>query len=719
MQQPPVRSGDRLGPWARFAILGALVFACYWPALRGELVWDDAAHVTAPQLRSWTGLVRIWTELGATQQYYPVLHSAFWLEHRLWGDATLGYHLVNVLLHATACCLLGLVLRRLWALGPTALPETGERFRETTAWLAAILFAVHPVCVESVAWISEQKNTLSLVFYLLAGLAYLDFHVHRRRAAYGCAGFFFVLALGTKTVTASLPAALLVVLWWREGRLEWRRTIGPLLPWFGLAVVAGLGTAWVERKLIGAEGSEFVLSLGERVLLAGRVIWFYVGKLAWPFDLMFFYPRWDVPAVARGWVGYLAGAGLLTAVLWWLRRRTRGPLAGWLFFTGSLFPVLGFFNVYPFLYSYVADHFQYLASLGMLVLFAAGLARGLGCLAPRWRPVGWVAVTLLVGGLGWLTNGQCRIYADARTLYQATLAANPTCWMAHNNLARLLGETPAGNAAAIAHYEAALRLKPDYARAHSNLGVELGKLPGREAEAIAHLTEAVRLKPDYADARNNLGIQLGELPGHKAEAVAHLEEALRLEPRDAEICCNLANLLATMEGRMPEALARYEQALRLNPRGPQIHLNYANALTTQPGRRTEALAHYEEVVRLEPTYPDGLLNLAIELAATPGREAAARECYARLLRTDPNFAAGHYHLANLLANLPEHREEAIAHYRESLRLDPNQTEARNNLAVLLAGQGLREEARQLWKKALELDPGYEAARRNLNLLGPR
>lgn len=718
MQQASVRSANRLGSWAGFAVLGAVALACYWPALRGGFVWDDAGHVTAPALRSWTGLVRIWTEIGASQQYYPVLHSAFWLQHRLWGDATLGYHLVNVLLHATACGLLAMVLRRLWSLGPSVLPATGQRFPEATAWLAAFLFAVHPVGVESVAWISEQKNTLSLVFYLWAGLAWLDFHQQRTKGAYVRATVFFVLALGTKTVTASLPAALLVVLWWREGKLAWRRDVLPLVPWFLLAVVAGLFTAWVERKFIGAEGSDFVLTLGERVLLAGRVIWFYLGKLVWPFDLMFIYPRWDVSAAARGWFGYLAGIVLLTVGLWSIRRRTRGPLAAWLFFAGSLFPALGFFNVFPFVYSYVADHFQYLASLGMMVLLAAGLMGGLSRVASRWRPVGGAMVALLVAGLGWLTHLQSRNYADASTLYRATLAANPSAWMAHNNLALLLPETPEGRAAAIVHYETALRLKPDYERAHNNLGVLLEKLPGRQAEALGHLEEAVRLKPSYADARNNLGIQLGKLPGRQQEAIAHLEEAMRLEPDSAEIYCNLADVLATVEGRMPEALARYEQALQLTPRVAQIHLNYANALVTQPGRRAEALAHYEEAVRLQPDYVDGWVNLAIELAETPGRENDALRCYVRALQINPGFAEGHYHLANLLANLPGRRAEAIEHYRESLRLQPNQTAARNNLAVLLAGQGAREEARLLWEQALRLDPNYEDARRNLNLLGP-
>ena len=341
-----------------WAALAAAVLIAYWPALAGGLLWDDQGHVTRPELQSLAGLGRIWGEFGATQQYYPVLHSAFWIEHRLWGDTTLGYHVLNVLLHATAACQFLVLLRRL------AVPG---------AALAAVLFALHPVCVESVAWISEQKNTLSLVFYLAAALVYLRFDTDRRPRDYLLAGGLFVLGLLTKTVTATLPAALLVVFWWRRGRLEWQRDVLPLLPWFALGAGSGLVTAYFERVLIGAQGANFNLSLVQRGLLAGRVFWFYLGKLAWPAELIFIYPRWTVDATAPGqWLGLIAALGLLGGLAWW-SRRSRGPLAAAFLFAGALFPVLGFFNVYPFVFSYVADHFQYLASLPVFALIAAGI----------------------------------------------------------------------------------------------------------------------------------------------------------------------------------------------------------------------------------------------------------------------------------------------------------------------------------------------------------
>ncbi|HET7535347.1 MAG TPA: hypothetical protein VFJ90_02775, partial [Candidatus Didemnitutus sp.] len=277
--------------------LVVLVFLAYAPVWRAGFVWDDDAHVTKPELRSFAGLVRIWSEPGATQQYYPLLHSAFWLEHRLWGDAPAGYHWLNLLLHATAAALFGRLLLRL------AVPGW---------WLSTAIFALHPVCVESVAWISEQKNTLSAIFALSAAITYLRFDAQPRRGTYLLATGLFAAAVLTKTVTAVLPAALWVILWWRDGRLDFRAQVRPLVPWLGLGLLAGSATAWVEHELIGAKGAEFSLGLVERLLLAGRIPFFYLGKLAWPANLMFIYPKWDVRA--SDITAYLYPAALLAVL---------------------------------------------------------------------------------------------------------------------------------------------------------------------------------------------------------------------------------------------------------------------------------------------------------------------------------------------------------------------------------------------------------------------
>jgi protein O-mannosyl-transferase len=664
------------------AAIFALTLACYWPALHGGLLWDDAAHVTRPELRSLAGLGRIWSDAHATQQYYPILHTAFWLEHRLWGDTTLGYHLVNGVFHATSACFFAVVLRRLWsrpAVPPGAI--AARPIPPGTEWLAAALFAVHPVGVESVAWISEQKNTLSLVFYLLAALAYFNFDALRHRRSYMLGLSLFLLAVATKSVTATLPAALLLLGWWKNGAVSWRRDLVPLLPWFGVALAAGAFTVWVERNLIGAQGAAFDLSTGQRFQLAGRAIWFYVGKLFWPSDLMFVYRRWDLAAASPLQYGWLAAAVALTVALWLVRRHTRGPLTAWLFFAGSLFPALGFFNVYPFLFSYVADHFQYLASLGLIALVAAGAGRGMAVTSRLARIAAGIFSGLVVVVLAALAHHQSQIYRDSDTLYRTTLARNPDCWMAHNNLGAELAKSPAHVAEAMAHYQQALRLKPDDPEVHNNLGNALALQPGGESAAIAHFERALQLAPGFVEAELNLANTLAKMPGRTTAAFDHYRAALRLDPHNAEVHYCLANVLATLPEGLPEAAREYAATLRLRPDYAEAHANFAVVLARLPGREPEALAHYTESLRLNPALPKT-----------------------------------HYNLAALLESLPGRETEVVLHYEEALRLNPDYAEAHNNLAIVYARAGRLADARRHWLAALKLNPNYEDARKNLRLL---
>ena len=667
----------------RTILPGALLFCAtlfaYLPAIRGRLLWDDNAHVTRADLQSVDGLRRIWFEVGATQQYYPLLHTAFWVEHRLWGDSVAGYHLTNLLLHAAAACLVVAIMRRL------AMPG---------AWLAGFIFALHPVCVESVAWISEQKNTLSTVFCLGSAFVYLGFDRDRGRSRYWWALSLFVMALLTKTVTATLPAALLVIFWWQRSRLSWSRDVRPLLPWFALGATAGLFTSWVERTFIGAQGAEFTLNLLERCLLAGRVIWFYLGKLVWPADLVFIYPRWAVDAAV--WWQYLfpIGALALVAGLALLARWQRGPLAsataaglaGFLIFAVTLFPALGFFSVYPFRFSYVADHFQYLASLGIIVPLAAGLTlaarpllAGSTYAARQLVPAG---VGLLVAVLGVLTWRQSGMYRDAETLYLTTLARNPGCWMAHDNLGNLWSRMPGRLNDAIAQYKAALRLKPDDAEAHNNLGSAWSQLPGRLPDAIVEYDAALRLRPDYAEAHNNLGNAWSQLPGRLHDAIAEYEAALRLQPDNASAHYNLGNALGNLPGRLPDAIAEYEAALRLQPEFAGAHNNLGNAWSQLPGRLPDAIAEFEVALRLKPDYVEAHYNLGNALAQLPGRSKDAIAQYEETLRLKPDFPSGWHNLGVSwihLGNLPA----AAAAFREELRLKPDNLAARQALDAVL------------------------------------
>lgn len=535
----------------------------YLPAWNGTPIWDDDAHLTKPELRSLEGLGRIWTQPGATQQYYPLVHTLFWVEHQLWGDWPAGYHLLNILLHCASALLLVRILRWLEIPG---------------AWLAAAIFLLHPIQTESVAWISELKNMLSGVFYFGAILVYLKFDRSRNLASYAAALALFLLGLMSKTVIATLPAAILIIFWWKRGKLSWRRDLLPLIPFFLLGTAAGLFTAWVERSLIGAEGSDFNYSITERVLIAGRVFWFYLGKLIWPFELIFVYPRWEVSAVVWWQYLYPAAALLLLAVLAWLSRRWRAPLAALLFYILTLFPVLGFLNVYTFRYSLVADHFQYLANLGIIVPVAAGISLLLQRTQHWRRPIGYTVCLVFLALLSVLTWSQSAMYRDIETLWRTTIERNPKAWMAHNNLGSALLQKGQVDDA-IVHFRKSVEIKADHADAQANLASALLQ-KGELDEAVAQYYKALDIKPDNALVHYDLANAL-ILKGQVDQAIAHYEKALEIKPDYAEVCNNLGIVLF-QKGEVDQAITYYQKALEINPQYVEARANLAWALATSP-----------------------------------------------------------------------------------------------------------------------------------------
>ncbi|MGA2508301.1 MAG: tetratricopeptide repeat protein [Chitinispirillaceae bacterium] len=559
----------------------AVTFVAYLPVWNGQPVWDDDLNLTKSELWSADGLVRIWTQPGAMPQYYPLVYTVFWMEYHLWGASTLGYHLLNILLHVFSALLIVRILRRLGIPG---------------AWLAGGIFALHPVMVESVAWITELKNTLSGVFFLAATLVYLKFDNKREKKHYTIALLLFFFGLLAKSAIVTLPAALLAVFWWKRGSIAWKRDVAPLLPFFAIGIISGLFTAWVERRFVGAAGSEFSFTFVERCLIAGRAVWFYLYKLLWPANLIFIYPRWHIDAAAV-WQYLFPAAILLAAVLFWkLRRRSRAPLATLLYFTIILFPALGFFNVNFFRISFVADHFQYLACIGPIAAAAACIVQGTGLLRERLRrPVQPLLCGMLLSVLFILSWQQSGMYTYAETLYRTTVTRNDNCWLAHNNLGLLLmnrGRTDE----AMAHYQKALEINPNYGDAHYNLGILLEKM-GRTDEAMAHLLKTLELDPNYADAHNNLGLLLMNM-GRTDEAMAHLLKALEINPTNGYAHYNLGILLADV-GRTYEAMAHYQKALELNPNHADAH-NNLGALLAKMGRTDEAIAHYRKALEINP-----------------------------------------------------------------------------------------------------------------------
>ncbi|HEY4990114.1 MAG TPA: tetratricopeptide repeat protein [Opitutaceae bacterium] len=687
-------------------IVGATL-AAYLPALDGGILWDDAAHITAMPLRTWEGLWRIWFQVGATQQYYPVLHSAFWIEHRLWGDAVFGYHAVNVALHAGAACLFALVLARIR-------PGTGSNERFPGAeWLAAAVFALHPICAESVAWISEQKNTLSLVFYLLSALAYLRFDQGRRPSLYFLALLLFVMAVLSKSVTSTLPAALLLVIAWRRGRLSWGRDVAPLVPWLAVGVGAGLFTAWVEKSHIGAAGDGFRLSFIERAFLAGRVVWFYLGKLLWPANLTFIYPRWTVVADWK-WAAGALGVTAMFGFFWMIRAWSRAPLVASLFFVGSLFPALGFFNAYPFLFSYVADHFQYLACLGVIALVAEGGARLAWQGNSALRSAFAVAAVGVLCVLFTLTRRQASNYRDAVTLYSANLAQNPASWMSHNNLGVTLMN--GGHASeAISHLEAAVRLRPDFADAHYNLGNALSSDPSRAGEAVTEYRTALGLEPRLNQARANLGRALAASPGGLSEGIDQLEAAVHgdLGGVDAaELHALLGALLSKVPGRLNDALVEFEAALRIEPEAAQVRDAFAVALA-RAGRPLDAVAEFERALQANPNNPEFHNNLGgVLMQLGRGSEAIAQ--YRTAIGLNPDFLPAHVNLGQALRNQGD-GNEAVNEFQQALRLAPASADIMNKLGSAYFRQGKIQEAAAEYAEAVRLQPDSALFRNNLGL----
>jgi protein O-mannosyl-transferase len=594
--------------WLFALALFVAVFLVYQPAWQGGLVWDDESHVTRPELQSGAGLYRIWFDVGATLQYYPLLHSAFWVEHKLWGDATFGYHLVNILLHGTVALMAALALRRLKIPG---------------AYLAAAIFALHPIQVESVAWITEQKNTLSALFYLGAMLAYLHFDQTRKASLYCSALGLFVLGVLSKTIIATLPGALLVIFWWQRGRLSWKNDVLPLVPFFLLGAGGGMITAWWELQINNCVGPDFTLTLVERFLIAGRTAWFLLWKLLWPTQLTFMYPRWQISAGVWWQYAFPLGAAAMLAALWSIRRWARAPLAAALFFGGTLFPMLGFFNLYTFRYSFVANHYQYLAGLGIITLVAAGAA----LLLTRWglwdRPGGYALCLIPLAGLAGLTRHDSRMYADIDTLFQTTLEQNPDCWMAHNDLGTILlarGKVDE----AIAHFQEGLELKPQDSDLRYNLANALDR-KGQFDEAIASYQKALKIKPDLANAHNNLGIDLGKR-GEMDEAVAHFQKALKIRPGYAEARNNLG-IARFQRDKIREKLAERRDMLGSRPDDVALLNETAWMLATNPNASirsgTEAIELAERAVQLSKEQEPAVLGTLAAAYAEAGRFAEA------------------------------------------------------------------------------------------------
>ena len=544
-------------------------------------MWDDDAWTLHLEkiLRSPSGLVAIWTNLTALQQYYPLTATTFWIDYHLWGFWTLPYHVENVLLHLLAVLLFWKLLKRLQVTG---------------AWLACGILTLHPMMVESAGWITERKNVLSLALFLGALLSYTQFtndwqadpdSIRPRTTGargnwqpYIGALILFLAAYLAKATAFSFPGVLLLIGWWKRGRLGFIRDVVPTLPFFAITICLGVLTSWLERTHVGASGPDWNLSFGERCLIAGRALWFYVGKLLWPAQLCFIYPRWqiDVHAVSQ-WVWPVL-AVVVVAALWLARERIgRGPLAAVLFYAGSLFPLLGFMNGYFMRYSFVSDHWAYLPSLSLIALGAAVASRVSERL--HGERAFYASTTLVLLAFGILTWHHSEIFTDSETLYRRTLARNPDSDLAHNNLGLLLFR--AGEAdEAIVHFERALQIRPGSAHAHNNLA-NAYRVTGHPRQAAEHYEMSLKLDPGNANTWNNLALlratcaDASVRDGSRAVELAQHARQLT-DGKNPVVLATLAAAYAE-SGRFAEAVKAAETAQQLA--GPNSGL--AQALQAQ------------------------------------------------------------------------------------------------------------------------------------------
>jgi len=685
----------RAGEWLLGLLLVAAVVLAYQPVWHAGFIWDDDFYVTQnPLLTAPDGLKRIWFSLDSPSQYFPLTYTLFRLERALWGLNAAGYHWVNLLLHAANGLLLWRLLRRL------ALPG---------AWLAAALFALHPVQVESVAWVTEGKNVLSLFFSLLAVRAWVEFVDDRPAPAgryYALALLAAALALGAKTTACTLPAALLLVLWLKHQPLTFRR-LALILPFLVMGVAMGLLSVWWERYHQGTRADLFAYGPLDRLLIASHAVWFYAGKLLWPVGLTFSYPQWSInPAdpLAYGWLA--AGAAVCVAAGLARRRLGRGVEVAGLFFVATLSPLLGFIMNYTFRYTFVADHYQYAAAIGPLALAAAVLARG-GAgrfrARVRWRVVAGAALLIVLGTLTWR---QARRYADEETLWRATLADNPRCWMAHDNLATLL-DLQGKLDEAMVHYQASLEVYPAHAEARNNFGAALER-QGRLDEAIAQFQIALQINPGDADIHCNLGrtwLQKGGVD----EAVAQYQEAVRLQPGSAPAHFGLANALR-QQGHPEAALAQCRAALKIRPDYPEA-LNNLGATFDQQGRVEEAITQYQAALHRQPDYAEARLNLGSDLMKT-GRVAEAIIQYEAVLKIRPDDADARSNLGNALGQQGR-LGDAVTQFQTALQFAPGNAGAHLGLGNVLRQQGRVAEALTQLETARQLRPADPAILNNL------
>ena len=672
-----------------FAVVALLLLTTitYLPALRGGFIWDDDMHLTQnPAVTSPEGLRAIWTSF-VLPVYYPLTFSAFWLMYQMWGANPFPYHVVTLGLHAVNVVLLFFVLRQL-----------GVR----PAWMIAAVWAAHPANVESVAWITELKNTLSGVFFFATLLCFLKSEglvasacssvscgipagtidpatVVRRnfyRAWYAMALLCGAAAMLSKSSTVVLPAVLLLCAWWQRGRLA-HSDVMRTVPFFALSLAASVVAinVQVKEKLLYKDSvRDWSLTWAERLIIAGKDLWFYTGKIVWPTNFAFIYPRWTHDDVALGEWLPLVGVIMIGVLLWRWRRLNwcRAVMFGLGYFVITLSPVLGFFDQYFYQYSFVADHFQYLASIGVIALVVAGAT-----VVFQHHVFQWIAAVAALAALGALSWGHCDIFREHETLWRDTLVKNPRAVIAYVNMGALLNAQQQYEEA-IRYHQEALRLKPGAVEPHCNMGVALTALE-RYEEALNHFQEALRSRPDFVPAHYRLGVLYGKM-NRLNEAEQQLLTTIQYSPPIPEAFFNLG-VIWERQGKRDRAPKAYRDALRIKPDYAAAHNNLANLLAEE-GKLDEAIDHYRQAVATDPKLETAHRNLGILLQRT-GDINGAIEHLRLAVELQPARADSRLELGQALISVRRYAE-AMNTFQSAMEVQEQNVVLENALAWLLA-----------------------------------
>jgi tetratricopeptide (TPR) repeat protein len=696
--------------------LAVLVWAVFGQTLHyGFINFDDDQQVYENPIilqgLNWHGIVQLFTHIDATtSDWWPVNELSHMLDWQFYGPNAGGHHLTNVLLHAATVILLFLTLLNL----------TGTLWR--SAFVAAI-FAIHPLRVESVAWVSERKDVLSGLFFMLTLWSYVQyvrqFQLRSSKAGiwYGLALGLFALGLMSKSMLVTLPFVLLLLDWWPLDRIQneklkikncWRLLLEKI-PFLLLTTAACAVTILAQRHT----NIESVQGVGLFGLAVNGLVAYvvYLGHMVYPVGLVLVYSMGT-----RSSLWMMAGA-LLVLILISVgamagRRKHPYLLVGWLWYLGMLVPVIMMqAGICVF-----ADRYTYLPQIGLYILITWGAVELYGNWRHRRAVLGSAAVATLAVLLA-LARVQTAHWKDSISLWTHTLACASGNPLAHYNLGIALA-SQGKVTEAMQHYERALQLKPDIADAHINLGIALAG-QGKVTEAMQHYERALQLEPDYPKANNNLGIALAS-QGKLAEAMQHYVRALELKPYYAEAHDSLGIALAS-QGKVAEAVQHYERALELKPDYAEAHNNLGITLASQ-GKLAEAMQHYKRALELKPDYAEAHNNLGNALASQ-GKLVEAMQQYEWALQFKPDYAEAHNNLGNTLASQGK-AAEAVQHYERALQLKPDYAEAHNNLGITLTDQGKPAEAMPHFQQALILATAQnkpalvETIRARLNSIPP-